>query len=1038
MQRMEEIKINVYTKSRIERWEEQLRVIPAEIKKNEENIIASKTELLGLNAELEDKITIIAQKDTEIKGIKSRIEIIEKNKSILDLKKIEPKNTDEISRLTPELSLLDGKIDPLNNEIKILSQWIAIKDAQRSLKEASDKKLQNENEKLKLDNHIIKQRHHLREVLDKLNDINSKISQLKDHIVRQDNERSERDKRQREKQKQNARKWERQEQEIQESEKQEWSKCENDTQIKERLDWEAKERMRRELEDKIDREERDKYEHEINELSHKYNNVVSLEKERHDKDLIEIRKFHEIELLSETKRHENELKEEKERHERELQDLGWHRNLGFHRGLLVQNTHPMSYSTFAPSPWRHEQGDDKEQERIEIEKRHRHSHDRLLENQRLEHMRLLREQSEALQKLEAQYHQQCQQREECFIRDRKEREHKEQERQSNLSKERTQRLQAHQEFSRREHERREQEHQVKVRVEIERRRYEHLDAQSKEHQFYMRSERDRRELERPERERKERELSELKLILNSTSSQKSSINEAISQLEHDINNCESSIKNEKNIIKDAYTLLNSMSYSDIKLAAEKELSTLEGEKERCIQKRDAFAIEKHQLFLKIKCLEGEIKNANDLIKQYDTRIQEISLDAAPFVSMDSSLDVLLEERLKDRLQLVQIKINLEIQIEKHHGIISEANKKIQEYHMEYGRLNREDFLIQLRDNPKAILDSLVNKVYCSFEKYDNDHPADQSEIVQICLAEMLNTVKTILNKKALTGESEEEPGQVKSLLDNPIVKQYYLLSGYLKRIQARIDYPKKNIEFGNLIDSILGQFILDSQESLAIYQLADLPEMNKKEFITYLNQEYNDAYADLQVALLNTPEEPGVFRKLYVKGAEVAKTIQISSQQLLINEDTLDSTIPIINLNRRILHKTTLLLNKPNCKILQAEYRQLAMLYPSGQPSNCKKMAGAMLLFLGAALVVASIIFPTPLSTGGIVLGGAAMLAGFGIFRSGGSKGVVKKMGELLSTAKRVDKQDSSHSPQLETSCYQNKSSTTIKIEPSAPSFVAL
>ena len=145
---------DIYSKQRILTWEEKLRSIPFEIKKNDNTIITNQEEIESLNKKLAEQIRLIEQNRVTTEALNARIDIINRENKIEALRKSIITHEDEIKKLTPGISEFDSKINPLDDEIKKLKLYLDIKNVQDSLSYATFLKDTNQTNKSSFKKHL--------------------------------------------------------------------------------------------------------------------------------------------------------------------------------------------------------------------------------------------------------------------------------------------------------------------------------------------------------------------------------------------------------------------------------------------------------------------------------------------------------------------------------------------------------------------------------------------------------------------------------------------------------------------------------------------------------------------------------------------------------------------------------------------------------------------------------------------------------------------------------------------------------------------
>lgn len=426
-----------------------------------------------------------------------------------------------------------------------------------------------------------------------------------------------------------------------------------------------------------------------------------------------------------------------------------------------------------------------------------------------------------------------------------------------------------------------------------------------------------------------------------------------------------------------------LSFSGSLQAFETQVSQYENEKKQLQSKQHNFelAIEKHH---------NAIKRAQEEITEYEHSLHTLTEKARGYSRKRDVTELKKElERIKKRKDpLLAIKNKLNAGIKHHTQEKSAARERMALLGRELQSHRSNDFLINLRDNPETLLDQLAQAIQVELEKYDKTHPANQSEIVRTCLLELKrNTSAQYILKAASLNKDETR-------------KKYYQLCGLIWKMLKRANYPQ-NLEFCRQLLATFQSKSPAPEECIAAYEALQQSnprhflEITKLELDDFEYNEYKAAQKKLHLALRpkNTlMHAPIEIQQLHKKAADIAKTIR--AEKLIPNNPEFDIKYATFALNAT----TELLQDFPNTD-LQKKYERLIDQNKKEQPSTCKKIAGALLAFLGAALLAASVVakiltlgVASPLTITGMALGSTLIVSGVGLFCQGMRKGLSKDM----------------------------------------------
>jgi predicted nucleic acid-binding Zn-ribbon protein len=405
-------------------------------------------------------------------------------------------------------------------------------------------------------------------------------------------------------------------------------------------------------------------------------------------------------------------------------------------------------------------------------------------------------------------------------------------------------------------------------------------------------------------------------------------------------------------------------------------------------------------------LEGEIQHHKHEIDYLRQNILQLQSDydrclplAAEFAGNQNiaDLNMQLQAAQATRNELMIEKSRLDAVITGHHQGIANANQGIQTKTFRQQELLGNQYLLKLRDQPEMLVNEITGMIRSRFADYEAAHPANQGEAIRICLAETVGKLGIIYGMPVDSDEAAR--------------KKYYQLCGLLWEILDRVD-AETSLGLADEIMAILHYHPINDAEARNEYHLFRkvnpelLRDMTAADLVNMQYAEYDAAYQNLNAALAAVPADTSkAWRDLRECGQEVLTSINSHKLKAVDKGDPHFD----IKFHTTVLNKTAQLVNEPGNQQLQREYHNLTEHNQDGKPSLAKKICGGMLMFLGAALLVASVVanvlsvgVSTPLSCAGIVGGSVMLLTGMGLFGWGMQKGTSRKMAHFETASVRA------------------------------------
>lgn len=489
------------------------------------------------------------------------------------------------------------------------------------------------------------------------------------------------------------------------------------------------------------------------------------------------------------------------------------------------------------------------------------------------------------------------------------------------------------------------------------------------------------------------EISRLRRELQSDYQAKVGIEAQQCQLQASVTHHQREFAGAQNKISQAQSQLNRYDYQTIQAAQRESYFLLIDRLRLRKAEKDALEYEKSNLLSQINLNDSAKNKLVNKISSLRQDLKDSKRDAVEYADNQDVNDLRLkltdEKKIQNNLQAE--KTRLDSDISQHNYAITDAENKIQHHQSRQAQLQSNQFLMKLYDSPQILFKALSESLIARCEEYDETHPAGQSVEVRICLAELKNKIHSIQFQQA-------EGAQNNSVNK----RQYYQLCGLVHDMANRVQANPENHLFLAEITASLGQEVLEKSVCLTEYNTLHLETMSQEQLHTYEENEYEKEKENFKQAL-ETAGSHGL-EDLHRKGNLLCDGIEHSKQEAP-REGQPPKDVKYLTAT---LKRAAVLASKPEDVRSPFRFHNLIKYSHDGKPRLGLKLLGLAVGFLGAVLVVASIAakimtlgVSTPLSTAGIVVGGAMMLAGIGIFRKGMRSGFSKQQVDFEQEAKR-------------------------------------
>ena len=380
----------------------------------------------------------------------------------------------------------------------------------------------------------------------------------------------------------------------------------------------------------------------------------------------------------------------------------------------------------------------------------------------------------------------------------------------------------------------------------------------------------------------------------------------------------------------------------------------------------------------------QLKNTiQNQIEELQQKLNTNKLLAQPFADNNSIQD--LHEKLKKEKNIQRNfqaeKERLKREISHHMSEIGKAEFHLQEIELQNTSLRSNHFLMKLRYYPADLVEELAQNLVTHLEAYDKENPAKQSVEVRICLAELNEKIAIIRHRPLENGSLD--------MVDFMRLK-YYQLIGFSQNMLQKLETNPGNRKFAEKIGLALGSDLLDPMIALSEYNKLSLHEMSEQELDVKENFAFDTAKREFNTALEYAKEKG--FLDLHKTGIILSEAV--GNKKNKKSGSAVDTKYLINTLNRAQALACT-----PTNKNLQKNFKNLISYNQEGRPSRGKLFVGALKIFLGATIVavcaaakITTFFVSAPLTTPGLIVGSAMLLAGLGVFRWGMRRGFSKQM----------------------------------------------
>lgn len=395
-------------------------------------------------------------------------------------------------------------------------------------------------------------------------------------------------------------------------------------------------------------------------------------------------------------------------------------------------------------------------------------------------------------------------------------------------------------------------------------------------------------------------------------------------------------------------------------------------------------------------LREETTSLNKINDMYDEKYSMLSScnELAKAHADNTSLDN-LRMQLHDRTSRLDVcnkeLISLTNTIDQRQRAMEANIQEIADFQQRLDAMRQHEFMQKYHFNPRALVDHFSDSVCHTLTAFENDHPAGLHRTVRIWLLDLSRQLNVIM----------KEPGN--ALKD--IRAKYNRAAGLVWHAinQTELHDP---LFAARLREVVLGEECLDRLEAVSDYALfmylrhidCTTPEqLRDRETL-----QFNLAQVKLANRLQDLPQGADLAtRQMYHAGQKLLNVIR---QQRTRQGQSFDARY-----YTTVLNTSSDLLANPTSLDLQNKMSDLAQHNHHGNPSRPRKIMGAMLFFLGAAMVltgvglaVGTFGIASPIALPLIGSGAVIATAGAFLFGYGCQRGISKRLENFELAVKRA------------------------------------
>lgn len=494
------------------------------------------------------------------------------------------------------------------------------------------------------------------------------------------------------------------------------------------------------------------------------------------------------------------------------------------------------------------------------------------------------------------------------------------------------------------------------------------------------------------------------------------LNQEIRSLDQEKNQAESELRQVNHRIhtkkqerEDDTRKLHEHSYDEQNVARHAHLPSLERSHSERKNERDQLTSERNRLSGELQQQQRIINAITQNMQRLQNKISSLTPTAQEFASNPNLYDLRrqLNEWYAQKAPLTVEKDRLDQMIQSHNESIRRAQQEIVSREKYLQEIRSNQFLFDLRDNPKKLFDELAEKSGSRLQQYDRDFPAHQSLMVRICLAEMKTKLAFIQQVDEIEPGAEDAQ-QIRDAMRN----KYYQLCGLLWNMHQRLGDLADNQRLANEILSYFSPSSVAERDSLLEYHKfqqnhpAGMRDLTENDLYKNELGDYEKESKLLQTALNRIPiTQANSLKTFHENGIALVNSVDTT---VLSSEETKEHKVDV-KFYVKVLNKASALAEGNADADLQHEYDVLVEQEDNGKPSRCKKITGGLGMFFGGAVGVTSGVakvvslgLSTTLSTVGIASGSGTCLIGLGLFCNGRRKGMSQTMAAFGDAAKRA------------------------------------
>lgn len=485
--------------------------------------------------------------------------------------------------------------------------------------------------------------------------------------------------------------------------------------------------------------------------------------------------------------------------------------------------------------------------------------------------------------------------------------------------------------------------------------------------------------------RLENELKRLKVEELNANQEKTTLENQVATIQHNINSL-------RNKITFNELSLHDYNEDDINSANAQDLTYLKLEVSKQVSEQIPYEQEKNRIERILSKLNPQLMDLKNKHRELTSNLEYYTSRRGEYAESTNltDLDIQLDQQKNIRAPLLEEKKRINGQVDYYASHISSQNREISRLQKKHQDLNSDGFMWKFWTQPDLLINELVSQSEKALTRFEEEHPANQSDKTRLTIADIRDKLATIQQIKLHESIYSDYLSNIQS-----VQIKYQQLCGLLWDQLKQLDEDKDYYLAQELL-SILRSNPIDEHLARGEFNKLGLQPMPMSVVTDKEERDYQVAYDNLQ--RLITPMQNSADKaqkKVFASGTHLLNT-------LLKQKGKEAPNTGLLKFHTNIL-QTAAQLTQPHDEKVDKKFHHLIHENKDGKRSLCKQIFGAALMFLSVAGSAVSSFFLPPLGIiGSAVCGTAGTSTGFGLFMSGRSKGIDKATNNFESDTKKL------------------------------------